>query len=236
MEQGCRFEEVVFAHDSSDPATTESRIFDGLSLEIPARGLTVITGPSGSGKTTLTDLLLGLHKPRGGRILIDGVPLGEIDLQAWRRLIGYVPQDLILFHDTIEANVTLGDPSLGEAEARHALEAAGAWDFVDAQPEGLARMVGEKGAKLSGGQRQRIALARALATGPRLLILDEVTSALDPATERDICAKIAALSDRFAILAITHGEAWADIAQRVYRFDQGSVVLEKDAGALKQPA
>ena len=171
-----------------------------------------------------------------GRFLIDGVPLEAFDLQAWRRMIGYVPQDLILFHDTIEANVTLGDPNLGEAEARRALEAAGAWDFVAAQPEGLARVVGEKGAKLSGGQRQRIALARALATNPRLLILDEVTSALDPATERDICANIAALSDRFAILAITHGEAWAEIAHRVYRLERETVVLEKDRGDLKEPA
>lgn len=236
FEQGCRFEDVGFVHAGDDPGGPGRRIFDGMNLEIPARGLTVITGTSGAGKTTLTDLLLGLHKPQDGRILIDGVPLETFDLHAWRRMIGYVPQDLILFHDTIEANVTLGDPNLGEAEARRALEAAGAWDFVAAQPEGLARVVGEKGAKLSGGQRQRIALARALATNPRLLILDEVTSALDPAAERDICANIAALSDRFAILAITHGEAWAEIAHRVYRLEGGTVVLEKERGDLKQPA
>jgi len=196
----------------------------------------VITGTSGSGKTTLTDLLLGLYQPQGGKILIDGVPLSEIDLQAWRRLIGYVPQDPILFHDTILANVTLGDPSLGEEEVRQALQAAGAWDFVSAQPEGLERVVGEKGAKLSGGQRQRIALARALAARPRLLILDEVTSALDPDTERDICRNIDALSADFTILAITHGEAWTEIADQVYRLDHGSVVPSKNGGSIKQPA
>lgn len=236
FEQGCRFEGVSFVHAGDDAGSPGHSVFDGMNLEIPARGLTVITGTSGAGKTTLTDLLLGLHRPQDGRILVDGVPLEAFDLQAWRRMIGYVPQDLILFHDTIEANVTLGDPDLGEAEARRALEAAGAWDFVAAQPEGLARVVGEKGAKLSGGQRQRIALARALATRPRLLILDEVTSALDPAAERDICANIATLSDRLAILAITHGEAWAEIAHRVYRLERGAVVLEKDRGDLKELA
>ena len=209
---------------------------DRLNLELPAQSLTVITGPSGSGKTTLTDLLVGLYQPQSGRILIDGVPLSEIDLKAWRRLIGYVPQDLILFHDTIEANVTLGDPNLGKEEARRALEDAGAWEFVGASPEGMERMVGEKGVKLSGGQRQRIALARALAGRPRLLILDEVTSALDPDTEREICRNIGVLSAEITVLAITHGEAWTDIADRVYRLDQGAVVLEKKSGSLKRPA
>src|SRR3546814_12795551 len=107
-----------------------------------------------------TTLFRSFYQPRAGRVLVDGTPLSEVDLQAWRSLVGYVPQDLILFHDSVLANVTLGDPRLGEAEARAALEAAGAWDFVAALPEGIHGVVGETGAKLSGGQRQRIALAR----------------------------------------------------------------------------
>ncbi|GAB4391319.1 MAG: ABC transporter ATP-binding protein [Kiloniellaceae bacterium] len=229
LDQGCRFEGVSFAH-------TTDNVLESVSLDIPARGLTVITGTSGSGKTTLTDLLLGLYQPKEGRILIDGTPLSEIDLEAWRGMVGYVPQDLILFHDTVLANVTLGDPRVDEAEAQRALEAAGAWDFVSALPEGLQSIVGEKGAKLSGGQRQRIALARALAGRPRLLILDEVTSALDPRTERDICRNIDALSDEMTILAITHREAWTEIAERTYRLDGGTVELVKDGRGLKQPA
>ncbi len=229
LDQGCRFEAVSFAYGSDN-------VLERVTMDIPARGLTVITGASGSGKTTLTDLLLGFYEPRTGRILVDGVPLSEIDLQAWRSLVGYVPQDLILFHDTVLSNVTLGDPRLGEAEAREALEAAGAWNFVAALPEGLHCVVGEKGAKLSGGQRQRIALARALAHKPKLLILDEVTSALDPQTERDICRNIDALSHDMTILAITHREAWTEIAERTYRLDHGSAELVKDGRGLKRLA
>ncbi len=229
LEVGCRFDGVSFAHSTDN-------VLDQISLEIPARGLTVITGSSGSGKTTLTDLLLGLYQPQAGKILIDGTPLSEIDLAQWRSLIGYVPQDLILFHDTVLANVTLGDPRLDEAEAKRALEDAGAWDFVSALPEGLQTVVGEKGAKFSGGQRQRIALARALAGKPKLLILDEVTSALDPRTELDICRNIDALSHDMTILAITHREAWTEIAQRTYSLDRGVVELLKDGRSLKRPA
>lgn len=229
LERGCRFEGVSFGYG-------DEKVLRDVSLEIPAGGLTVLTGTSGSGKTTITDLLLGFYQPQEGRVLIDGTPLTEIDLQAWRSLVGYVPQELILFHDTILANVTLGDPSIGEAEARQALEAAGAWDFVAAMPEGLESVVGEKGAKLSGGQRQRIALARALAGKPKLLILDEVTSALDPSTERDICRNIDALSHDMTILAITHREAWTEIAERTYRVDGGGVELVKDGRGLKRPA
>jgi ATP-binding cassette subfamily C protein len=229
LERGCRFEGVSFGYGREN-------VLEQATLEIPACGLTVITGASGSGKTTLTDLLLGFYQPQAGRVLIDGVPLTEIDLQAWRGMVGYVPQELILFHDTVLANVTLGDPRLGEAEARQALEAAGAWEFVAALPEGLHSVVGEKGAKLSGGQRQRIALARALAGRPKLLILDEVTSALDPQTERDICRNIDALSHGMTILAITHREAWTEIADRTYRVEAGIVELVKDGRGLKRMA
>lgn len=229
LEQGCRFDGVSFAYG-------KDKVLDCATLDIPARGLTVITGTSGAGKTTLTDLLLGLYQPGSGRVLIDGVALSEIDLEAWRRMIGYVPQELILFHDSVLANVTLGDPLLDEAGARKALQAAGAWDFVSAMPEGIHSVVGERGALLSGGQRQRIALARALAGEPKLLILDEVTSALDPETERDICRNIDELSDNMTILAITHREAWTEIAQRTYRVERGAIELVKDGRSLKRPA
>src|SRR5690606_8181824 len=130
--------------------------------------LTVITGASGAGKTTLTDLLLGLYLPDRGEVLIDGVPLAEIDLQCWRSMVGYVPQELILFHDTVLANITLGDPTISEERAEAALRAAGAWGFVSSLPRGLHTIVGERGTRLSGGQRQRVALARALVHDPKL--------------------------------------------------------------------
>ena len=116
------------------------------------------------------------------------------------------------------------------------MEAAGAWDFVSAMPQGLHSIVGEKGAKLSGGQRQRIALARALAGQPKLLILDEVTSALDPRTEREICRNIDALNRDMTILAITHRDAWTEIADRTFTVEHGTVTLVKEGRDLKKPA
>jgi ATP-binding cassette, subfamily C, bacterial len=209
LECGCVFEQISFAFGAK-------RVLDEVSLTIPANRLTVLMGPSGVGKTTIADLLLGLYQPQGGRILVDGVPLEEIDLEAWRGMVGYVPQELVLLHDSVLANLTLGDPALGEAEALEALETAGAAAFVASLKDGLATTVGERGMQLSGGQRQRIALARALLFKPKLLILDEVTSALDPATEAAICENVQALDGKLTILAITHRPAWLEVADQVY--------------------
>jgi ATP-binding cassette subfamily C protein len=150
-------------------------------------------------------------------------------------LIGYVPQDLILLHDSVYANVTLGNPGLSEANVRTALETAGAWPFVEALPERLMTTVGQSGAKLSGGQRQRIALARALVSKPKLLILDEVTSALDPATEREICANIRNMADDTTVLAITHRPAFLEIADRIYRVQDQTVLDAKAPPADRSP-
>lgn len=199
-------------------------VLDDVSLEVPAGSLTVIMGPSGAGKTTIADLLLGLYRPATGRVTVDGQPLEAIDLAAWRAMTGYVPQELFLFHDTVAANVTLGEETL-DAEVDAALAAAGATDFVAELAEGTATIVGERGARLSGGQRQRIALARALVRRPRLLILDEVTSALDPATEDAIVANIRELAGRLTVLVITHQPAWTAPADRVYRLADGRVTL-----------
>jgi ATP-binding cassette subfamily C protein len=196
-------------------------ILKDLSLTIPAGELTTIIGRSGSGKTTIIDMLAGLQAPSGGRVLIDGVPLSEIDVRDWRHKIGYAPQDTVLLHDTILNNVTLGDPDLDEAAARRALEQADAWEFVAAMPEGLHTSVGERGARVSAGQRQRIMLARALAHQPRLLILDEATSALDPVSEAAICRTLRALRGQLTIVAVSHQPALAEFADSVYRLSEG---------------
>jgi ATP-binding cassette subfamily C protein len=231
LERGVRLDAVDFTFG-------ETRVLDGIDLDLPRGMLTVLTGPSGAGKTTIGDLLLGLYEPSAGEVLVDDVPLKELDRTAWRRMIGYVPQELILFHDTIYANVSLGEEAITEAAAQAALEAAGAWDFVRAHPDGMMAVVGEKGAKLSGGQRQRIALARALATRPRLLILDEVTSALDPDTEKDLCRRLRDLTKDMAVLAITHRLSILDIADRIHRLEEGTLteVVTPAAASLARPA
>ncbi len=122
LEWDCCLEDVSFSY-------ADRLVLDSVSIEIPAGCVTVLMGPSGAGKTTIADIILGLYPPDRGRVLLDGVPLDEIDLRSWRRSVGYVPQELVLFHDSICANVALGDPSVGEAEVRRALEMAGAWEF-----------------------------------------------------------------------------------------------------------
>jgi|APTNR8051073442_1049403.scaffolds.fasta_scaffold00732_20 ATP-binding cassette subfamily C protein len=221
FERGCTMEDVAFSYD-------ERQTLNDVSLTIPVRDITVFVGPSGSGKTTLVDLMLGLYQPTRGRILLDDVLLSDIELESWRRMIGYVPQEPILFHDTLLNNLTFGDPSVDRQRVEAALSLAGATDFIAEMPDGLDTVVGERGARLSGGQRQRIALARALVTRPRLLILDEVTSALDPETERDVCASLRTLhrkDEALTIVAITHRPAFLDIADRIYRVDGGRVTL-----------
>jgi ATP-binding cassette subfamily C protein len=217
LSRGIQFDHVSFAYG-------DHRILADVSFEIPAGGFTCLVGDSGAGKSTVADLVIGLVQPDTGVVRIDGTALDEIDLTAWRRSIGYVPQDNLLLHDTILHNVTLGDPTLTEADARAALEAAGAAEFVERAQEGVHAIVGERGTRLSGGQRQRIMIARALAHRPRLLILDEATSALDPATESAICATLRTLAEHVTILAVSHQPALAEIADRVYRVEGGRVV------------
>ena len=199
-------------------------VLDGVSATIPVGRMTTIFGPSGSGKSTVVDLVLGLQTAESGEILIDGTPISEIDIKAWRQEIGYVPQDLFLFHDSVRSNVSLGDASIDDSEIERALREAGAWDFVEALPEGLDTTVGERGATVSGGQRQRIAIARALLRRPRLLVLDEPTTALDPTTEAEICQTLVGLSREVTVLAISHQKALWEAADLVYRLEGGRVV------------
>lgn len=196
-------------------------VLTDFSLTIPAGKITALIGPSGAGKTTVVDLLLALHTADAGTIEIDGMPLDVIDVEKWRRKVGYVPQDVMLLHDDILTNLTLGSAEFGPEDAEWALKAARAWDFVSSLPEGMESTVGERGTLISGGQRQRIAIARALVHRPSLLILDEATSALDPETEAEICRNIKEISREMGltVLAISHQRAWAEIADEVRRME-----------------
>jgi ATP-binding cassette, subfamily C, bacterial len=197
-------------------------VLDNVTITIPKGQITCLVGESGSGKSTVADLVMRLLNPTAGRILVDGVPLQEIDLAAWRRTIGYVPQDNLLLNDTLLANVTL-DEDLPEEDVAWALKSAGAAEFVAALPEGVQTMVGERGTRLSGGQRQRIMIARALARRPSLLVLDEATSALDSTSEAEICDTLAGLKGQLTILAVTHQTALRGIGDRIYEVAEGTV-------------
>lgn len=206
-------------------------VLNDVTLEIPVGRITTLVGESGSGKTTIVDLILGLFVPTSGQILIDNIDLTEVDMDMWRSSIGYVPQEALLFNDTIEANITLGDPHLSRIDVLRSLELAGLSSFIDSLPNGLATLVGERGMMISGGQRQRLALARALVHRPRLLILDEATSALDPQTEAEICAAVRQQAGEMTIIAITHQKSWVDAADRVYLIDHGSAELIRQSSS-----
>ena len=225
LDRRIAFEGVGFGYDGKP-------ILQSIDLQIETGTLVSVTGSSGAGKTTLVDVLLGFHQPQSGRILVDDQPLSEIDLIQWRSLIGYVPQELILFHETIAANMTLGEPRFTEADIERALRSAGA-DFVDQLPEGANTVVGERGSALSGGQRQRIALARALLHQPKLLILDEATSALDPQTEEMIIANVLRLvrEQGLTVISVTHHPAWLGVSDQVIRLGGGRLQAPQPAVA-----
>ena len=213
------FEDVSFAYKA------DQWVIKNIDMAFPQGLITAIVGPSGSGKTTIIDLITGLIRPQKGVVRIDHSTLNELDIRAWRRMIGYVPQETILLHDTILKNVTLGDPTLKEADATEALQSAGAWEFIAQLPGGIQHVVGERGGMLSGGQRQRIAIARALAHRPKLLILDEATSALDPESEAAVCETLRQLRGRYTVLAISHQSALLKCADRAYSIREGVAEL-----------
>jgi len=200
-------------------------VLKNASLLFPKGSFTMLVGASGAGKTTVADLIIGLLRPQEGEIWIDKLSLADVDLKSWRHMIGYVPQETLLLHDSILNNITLGDPDLSADSVQNALRAAGALEFVEAMPQGMYSIVGERGGKLSGGQRQRIAIARALVHQPRLLILDEATSALDPGNESTIGRTLQRLRGKLTIIAISHQQTLIKSADRAYCIEDGKAIL-----------
>jgi subfamily B ATP-binding cassette protein MsbA len=196
---------------------------DAMVLRVRAGETVALVGPSGAGKTTLANLLPRFIEPTAGRITLDGVPLADWDVQALRRQFALVSQDVILFNDTVAANVALGT-TLSREQVRAALQAAYLLDFVDGLPQGMDTVIGHNGSQLSGGQRQRLAIARAIAKDAPVLILDEATSALDSESERAVQAALEGLMQGRTTLVIAHRLSTIEKADRVVAMEAGRVV------------
>jgi len=229
FESEIRFRNVSFAYE-------DTSVLNNVSLTVPARGVTALIGPSGAGKSTIIDLVLGLRHAPGQEILLDGTPILNVDIAAWRSMIGYVPQDVRLFDRSIAENVTLNEPNVTRDDIEFALNQAGLAEWVASLPNGIDSRVGQSGQMISGGQRQRIALARALVHRPRLLLLDEATSALDPETEQQICKTLSEIARDRSVLAISHQSGILSIADTVYMIEAGQVrqIDKKSGGSLHE--
>lgn len=208
------------ALDSVSVTIGSRSLLTGVNVAIPAGGFVAFTGHTGAGKTTLMDCILGLRRPTSGVVRVDGHPLDRLPTTTWRRGIGYLGQDPMLFNASIGENLRWIRPHTTDAEIRSALEAAAA-DFVERLPDGLDTMVGDHGSRLSGGERQRIALARALLGSPRLLVLDEATSSLDSETEEIVTKALLRLKGRITIVAISHRPALVREADFVINLSGG---------------
>ena len=217
--------EIEFAAVNFRYPDTERAALTNVNFHIPAGKTFALVGASGGGKTTISTLIPRFYQLESGQILIDGVDIKDVKLSSLRHNIAMVSQDIVLFNDSIEANIAFG--SLGQVSREDiiaAAKAANAWDFIQQLPEGLLTMIGEDGAKLSGGQRQRIAIARALLKNAPILILDEATSALDGESERQVQAALTTLMQNRTTLIIAHRLSTIEHADRILVLNQGRIV------------
>jgi ATP-binding cassette subfamily B protein len=213
-----RFENVDFSYDGRRP------ILKGVSFEVPAGRKVAVVGPSGSGKSTLARLLFRFYDVDGGRITIDGQDLRDVTQSSVRSSLGVVPQDTVLFNDTIYYNISYGRPGATKAEVEDAARVAHISDFIARLPDHWETSVGERGLKLSGGEKQRVSIARTLLKNPPIMVFDEATSALDSRTEKSIQAELAEISRDRTTLVIAHRLSTIVDADQILVLDHGEIV------------
>jgi ATP-binding cassette subfamily B protein len=212
-----RFDDVRFSYDAERP------ILKGLSFEVPAGKTVAIVGPSGAGKSTVSRLLFRLYDISGGRITIDGQDIRDVTQASLRAAIGMVPQDTVLFNDTIRYNIRYGRWDASDAEVEEAAQLARIDGFIRMAPKGYETQVGERGLKLSGGEKQRVAIARTVLKAPPILVLDEATSALDSHTEHEIQEALERVSRNRTSLVIAHRLSTIISADEIIVLDQGRI-------------
>lgn len=221
IKDGIKFEHVWFKYDES-----ENYALKDLTFEIPAGSMVALVGHSGAGKSTTADILSRFYTPQKGKVLVDGIDLAEIEDSSWRALLGIVSQEVILFNDTVSANISYGDPNPDTKRIYEAAKAANALEFIEKLPQGFNTIIGERGLMLSGGERQRIAIARAIYRNPKLLILDEATSALDTRSEMLVQQAIDNLISGRTVLVIAHRLSTVLKADKIIVLEKGEKICE----------
>jgi ATP-binding cassette subfamily B protein len=212
------FENVSFAYEPERP------ILKHVSFTVPAGQMVAIVGPSGAGKSTISRILFRFYELAGGRVMIDGQNIQDITQASLRAAIGMVPQDTVLFNDTIEYNIRYGKPDASPAEVREAARLAQIHEFIMTLPQGYDALVGERGLKLSGGEKQRVAIARTILKAPPILMLDEATSALDSHTEKEIQDALERVARQRTSLVIAHRLSTVVHADNIIVLDHGEIV------------
>jgi ATP-binding cassette subfamily B protein len=213
-----RFENVSFAYDPARP------ILKNVSFEIPSGKTVAVVGSSGAGKSTLARLLFRFYDVQQGRITVAGQDIKQVTQASVRQAIGIVPQDTVLFNDTVEYNIAYGQPGAGRAAVEEAARSARIHDFISSTPAGYGTMVGERGLKLSGGEKQRVAIARTLLKNPPIMIFDEATSALDSANERAIQSELRSIAENKTTLVIAHRLSTVVDAHEILVMEAGQII------------